>query len=371
MPNIFEMLAADHREVESLLTQFEATEDTPTDEAAREHLAGQLVILGSRHEASEELVLWPVVRRQITGDGGALADTALRQEREARYILDTLRVAASDASRRRLVAEFAAATRTHIAYEEQTVWPQLRRHTTRIGTAFLGAKLSAAGRLAPTRPHPGGPDRPVGLLTAGMAAATMDRMRDRMSRRRLDTAVQEERPPQVTGDAIAVLRADHHHIEVLLDRLAGRPDAALLRQLVRALSVHDVVEREHLYPLVRDRLATGNQLAARSFEEHASVARLLGEIDRRRPSDPGVPGFVAELGPLVRGHFAWEEQEVFAELRIRLAGAELDDLGAVIAAAQQRAPTHPHPHLPAVGGRLVSGALAPLDRARDAWRARR
>lgn len=183
MPNIFKSLRQQHEEVERLLVQLETLPPRSTlDEAARSHLARHLVIAESRHEAAEDAVLWPAVRKRVDG-GKALADKALGQERDGRYFLDTLRFVEAGAPRNELIAEYATAARDHLSFEEQEVWPALRGTTSRLGLLVLGAKFSLAHRLAPTRPHPRGPTRPLGLATRGLVSATVDRLRDRLSGR--------------------------------------------------------------------------------------------------------------------------------------------------------------------------------------------
>jgi hemerythrin superfamily protein len=182
--DLYEQLSADHRTVERLSGELELDpERAGFDSVARRRLAHELVAAASRHEAAEEMVLWPAVRRFVA-DGDRLADAALAQEREAKFILDTLRMAASDQSVTELAAQFAGATRAHISYEEDTVWPALRQSTTRVANLVLGLKFMAAKMVSPTRPHPHGPDRRLGLATTGLAAAALDRVRDRLVGRR-------------------------------------------------------------------------------------------------------------------------------------------------------------------------------------------
>jgi hypothetical protein len=180
--DIFTILRRQHEEVESLVAQLEAAPgETGIDDAARDHLRRHLVIASSRHEAAEELVFWPAVRKQMEG-GVLLADRALQQERDGRFYLDALRVAKAG-TQGDLVAEYAKVARGHIAFEEGDVWPALRASLSWVGRKVLGSKFRLAHRLSPTRPHPRGPDHPVGLLTGGLFAATLDRLRDRLSGR--------------------------------------------------------------------------------------------------------------------------------------------------------------------------------------------
>lgn len=183
VPNIFKALKEQHEVVESLLAQLETPPHRSTlDEAARSHLAQHLVIASSRHEAAEEAVLWPVVRKRVD-KGDTMVDKALGQERDGRYYLDALRFVEAGEPRNELIAEYGIAARDHILFEEQEVWPVLRKTTTRLGLLLLGVKFSLAHRLGPTRPHPRGPARPLGLATRGLASAIIDRLRDRLSGR--------------------------------------------------------------------------------------------------------------------------------------------------------------------------------------------
>lgn len=70
MTDAFEILAADHQEVKRMLAQFESG---PGDLG---QLAETLVVEESKHEAVEEMYVWPSVREKVAG-GDLLADTAL------------------------------------------------------------------------------------------------------------------------------------------------------------------------------------------------------------------------------------------------------------------------------------------------------
>jgi hemerythrin superfamily protein len=366
--NLFTILKQQHEEVEGLLVQLETPPQRSTlDETARWHLARHLVIAESRHEAAEEAVVWPAVRKRVDG-GEALAGKAVEQERDGRYFLDNLRFAEGGEPRNELIAEYGSAAREHIRFEEDEVWPALRDATSRLAQVVLGAELSLAHRLAPTRPHPRGPDRPLGLATLGLPTATMDRLRDRLSAGR-----REGSGPM--PNAIEVLTRDHGTVEGLFRQVPGDgiPEAQVVAAIVRELSVHDAIEKEHLYPVVRARMAEGNRVSARSITEHGEVARVLGEIDRRSPDDPHRRDLLAELMPAVRAHVAEEEGEIFPALQARMAPEELDELGATLAAAKAKAPTRPHPHAPqsSLGSRAARLVAAPLDKARDLVQRRR
>jgi hypothetical protein len=108
----------------------------------RKAIADQLVMELSRHEAVEEMLLWPAVRERAD-HGEQMCEIALDQERVGKRVLNEL---------------------VHKA----------RR---------LGAEIERAKRLAPTRPHPHVPPNPKLLRRLAPAAAVLDRARNAMIRR--------------------------------------------------------------------------------------------------------------------------------------------------------------------------------------------
>lgn len=177
MTDVFEVLEHDHQEVKLILTEL------GTASGDLEKLAERLVMEESRHEAAEEMYFWPTVREKLP-NGDELADTALRQEQEGKEVLDALRKSApGDPDFLRLVDSFTTAGQEHIAYEELQVWPALRTVLSADEAKELGTKIETAKKTGPTRPHPGGPDSPGGLKSAGVAAAAMDKVRDAVSGR--------------------------------------------------------------------------------------------------------------------------------------------------------------------------------------------
>lgn len=365
--NIYRCLDADHREIQVLLDQLElAPADAPFDHVARRYLVDHLIMAASRHEAGEELVFWPAVRKRAR-DGAALADAGLAQEREAKFVLDAMRFSRSDDGLVDEARELAELVRAHIDFEEQQTWPALKQTTTRLGAVVLGAKFALATKFPPTRPHPGGPNTPLGFATRGVPAVILDHARDRLSGRH------KPHPDLSTiaagPDTAAVVSRDHAAIESLLRRLdnPGDPDSGLVNQLVKQFSIHDAIERKHLYPAMRRRLADGNDRYAQWIRQHVQVATLLAEIDRRPHGDPHRRDLLNELIPLVRFHIA-DEESALVVVQTRMAPEELVALGRALDSAKARAPTRPHAHIAGAGpgARLSWKLLTPLDRIRDA-----
>ena len=170
-------------------------------------------------------------------------------------------------------------------------------------------------------------------------------------------------------DAISVLTNDHRTVNDLFARVEGNPEPMpeVVHRIVTELSVHDVIEKEHLYPAIRKYVDGGDDLADRSVTEHDQVARTLLAIDKAGDGSSQQVDHLAALITLVRRHVTEEESELFVALRSSMTADQLEQLGQSLVAAKQTAPTRPHPLAPSEGlATKVAGAVsAPLDRMKD------
>ncbi|MBO0732059.1 MAG: hemerythrin domain-containing protein, partial [Acidimicrobiaceae bacterium] len=146
-------------------------------------------------------------------------------------------------------------------------------------------------------------------------------------------------------------------------------DERAVSELVAAVSVHDAIERGHIFPLVAERLGRERLLAA--IDAHGRQARILSEIERRPADDPHRRTLVGDIVEAVHYH-VHDEQTMLSLLRGRMAPEELERVGASMEAALPRVPTRPHPHLGGSGGgaRLSARLFAPVDHVRDRLRRR-
>ncbi|HEY2505321.1 MAG TPA: hemerythrin domain-containing protein [Streptosporangiaceae bacterium] len=183
MPTVFDVLGADHAEVKQMLSELEtgpriSTGATEAQLSDRKERVVRVVMASSRHEAVEEQYFWPTVRERLA-DGSELADQATHQEEEAKHALAHLeKLSPTDGEFDGLLSSLNGATREHIAYEEEQVWPKLRQALSTAEAEALGTKIAAAKKMAPTRPHPHTPASPALLRAAGPAVAVTDRLRD-------------------------------------------------------------------------------------------------------------------------------------------------------------------------------------------------
>jgi hypothetical protein len=66
----------------------------------------------------------------------------------------------------------------HAENEERTVLPLLERTRDKETLDGMGSAVRVAEALAPTDPHPHGPDSPLGNIAVGPMVAVVDRTRD-------------------------------------------------------------------------------------------------------------------------------------------------------------------------------------------------
>jgi hypothetical protein len=180
-------------------------------------------------------------------------------------------------------------------------------------------------------------------------------------------------------DVVELITRRHREMEDLLDRLEGAETADertdLLWQVTRHLAVHMAVEERVLFPAVREDLAdvdpeTFSDDVLENLEEHHVLKTLLDELHDMDPADERFPAKAEVLAEQVEHHHEEEEEGVLAGLKEHWDAERRAAVGADFAAAEEHAPTRPHPELPDEG-RFVAAfqhAVAAIDHLRDAAR---
>jgi hemerythrin superfamily protein len=147
-------------------------------------------------------------------------------------------------------------------------------------------------------------------------------------------------------DAIALLKSDHREVDELVQRYEkARSDRkeAIARQICLALRVHAQIEEELLYPAARESLdADGGDLVDEAAVEHATLKRLVGEVEGSSPRDSLYDAKVTVIGEYVKHHVKEEEKELFPKLRdseldLKALGEQLAARKAVLMQERQRA----------------------------------
>ena len=174
-------------------------------------------------------------------------------------------------------------------------------------------------------------------------------------------------------DAVDVLLAQHERIKDLFGQVtaaSGAQKRELFEDLVRLLAVHEAAEEELIHPLSRRDDAAGDAVVQARLEEEQQAKRDLANLYDVGTDDPAFDTALRQLREAVVAHAEHEEHEEFPALRRAVPAEQLTRLAGMVRAAEQLAPTRPHPRLPssATGNLIVGPPMAVFDRIRDAIR---
>lgn len=175
--DVVDLLLARHREAEGLMEDYERSTAVPDVRAAA---LAELRRRLSIHEAVEEQLVHPLVRRQLP-DGHRLVAEVLAQEQEAKRLLAALEEQDPGGDdHQELARRLFEGVRHHAHTEETLLFPALRLHLGPRERTRLGAMVERAERLAPTHPHPHAPSTGpgvVGMPVVGVLDRALDRVR--------------------------------------------------------------------------------------------------------------------------------------------------------------------------------------------------
>ncbi len=175
-PDVIDVLTDQHREVEQMFVALERIDGAAGEEALV--LARQVVIALVQHSVSEEIHLYPAVRKHLDG-GDALADREIAEHDKAEQTMKRLDGLLPDGEDFwSAVHELIREVRRHVQEEEQELFPGLQEACWPDELRDLGRKVQRAQRTAPTRPHPGSPSEGGALAAAAPGAGLVDRIRD-------------------------------------------------------------------------------------------------------------------------------------------------------------------------------------------------
>jgi hemerythrin superfamily protein len=178
--DLVEVLVHDHREIEEMFAELE-TGDAGPDE--RRRMANALVAELVRHTVAEEQYLYPTIRRVLPG-GDRIADHEIHDHTEAEADMKRLEgLHAIDPDFDFVLTRLMAEVRQHLLEEEVEIFPRLRAAADPDELRELARKAQLIKKIAPTRPHPGAPDRPPLNRVLDPALGLVDRIRDALGRR--------------------------------------------------------------------------------------------------------------------------------------------------------------------------------------------
>jgi iron-sulfur cluster repair protein YtfE (RIC family) len=138
------------------------------------------------------------------------------------------------------------------------------------------------------------------------------------------------------GDVVAILEADHRAVEQLfkdIQRATGSARKALVQRLGKELSLHMAIEESLVYPRVS---SFDREMGAEAKAEHGLAAKVLRDVQRLSPDDPGFDGALEMLQAGIQHHVHEEEGEVLPKLRQEVDAAEMEQLTAAVRSAKER-----------------------------------
>jgi hypothetical protein len=159
VPDVFEVLSADHSQLQRLLSELDVGSDRAAhlpeaEQHIRANLSAKLISEAVRHEAVEHQYFWPAVRDRLR-DGNELSAHATAQEAAAVEAVARLdQLTPGDPDFENLIAKLTPATFEHIGFEEDHVWPQLHAVLSTADAEQLGEMLIDGKKTAPDRPYP-------------------------------------------------------------------------------------------------------------------------------------------------------------------------------------------------------------------------
>jgi Hemerythrin HHE cation binding domain len=178
-----------------------------------------------------------------------------------------------------------------------------------------------------------------------------------------------------------VLGRDHVEVQRMLAELETGPTGAtgasathlalrkkMVEELIIEESRHEAAEEMYFWPVVRERLPNGDELADHAIGQEQEAKKVLGLLDRLDASQPEFEDVLAMFIKAGRDHIAYEETIAWPPLAAALSTQDAADLGSKIEQAKKTAPTRPHPGTPPKPG-VLKGAgpvVAAMDRLRDA-----
>jgi len=145
-------------------------------------------------------------------------------------------------------------------------------------------------------------------------------------------------------DLIDVLVADHRVIERLfaeIETSTGNPKRRResVDVVIAELSRHASAEERYLYPVAREYLSAGVELAEHEIAAHAEADESIRQLTPLDLTDPEFDGILARLMAGIRHHVQEEETELFPRLRQACNRETLVELGRRLTAGRRRAPT--------------------------------
>lgn len=178
-------------------------------------------------------------------------------------------------------------------------------------------------------------------------------------------------------NALTFLRAEHESVLGMLEVLEGSSPGSpgrddMVTNLVIAESRHEAIEQKIFWPIVRDAVPGGDELADTAIGQETDGEKLLDTIEHGVPGDEDYESALREFLRAARQHIEYEQDQVWPRVTESVSPAELEDAGDKLEKARKHAPTRPHPGTPPrpEAHRTAGVMAAAADRVRDVFSGR-
>jgi iron-sulfur cluster repair protein YtfE (RIC family) len=143
------------------------------------------------------------------------------------------------------------------------------------------------------------------------------------------------------SDVTRILERDHRKVERLFEQIKrqqGSIRANLVDQLAADLRLHMRVEETIVYPFIVKQLnGEGKEMVEEAKTEHEGARKVLAEVERLSPNEPGFDGALEMLEAGISHHVEEEETEVFPKLRKSASAQQLNEVGELVEEAKGNA----------------------------------
>lgn len=170
--DVVDLLLAQHQEVRQLFSSIHGAAGDRAE--AFECLVRLLAV----HETAEEEVVYPALK-SIGPAGERIAEARKAEESQAKTELAQLeKIGVDGPGFDEQLGLFRMNVMQHAQSEEHEVFPLLRSSLEPEKLEKMRTALERAERMAPTHPHPHGPESALGNMVVGPFVAVADRVRD-------------------------------------------------------------------------------------------------------------------------------------------------------------------------------------------------
>jgi hemerythrin superfamily protein len=134
-------------------------------------------------------------------------------------------------------------------------------------------------------------------------------------------------------DVTMLIETDHREVESLFAQFKSDRSKATAMKICEELDAHADAEERVFYPVVREEVPEGGDLAKEAEDEHKEARELIGRI-KNTDDDTHLEDLVNQLEQAISHHVNEEEKEMLPKSRDALTPQRREELGAEFEAAK-------------------------------------